>query len=193
MADSPYIPQYKPTIFIGGFWLDDARGIEFQVSDPKEPLYGFRDVQFRQVARGQTVVHGILDLNFRFKGYLSLALARLEEIANPEGEVDIQTLLQSEQGNDFRNGAIDPRDISAQAWRDLLENPHKEFDIPRFVRLSDALKEQYWDDPADLITVADRVKGGGIRPRAGEWPSQDEVPKGFDMTIVYQHPDPFCN
>lgn len=192
MANSPYIAQYAPTIFLGGFWLDDARGIEFQISDPKEPLYGFRDVQFRSVARGQTVVHGVLDLNFRFKGYLSLALAKIRT-ADPQRDRPSLTdaLIREEaEGNDFRNGAIDPRDISSQAWRDLLETPHEEFDIPRFTRLSDALKEQFWDDPSDFSTVADRINGGGARARAGEWPDSEELPKPFDLTVVYQHPDP---
>lgn len=205
MATSPYIAQYAPTIFLGGFWLDDARGIEFQISDPKEPLYGFRDVQFRSVARGQTVVHGILDLNFRFKGYLSLALARgarpkIPSFFETEGtlseklDIDERRLeAEREEGNDFRNGVIDPRDLSAAAWRSLLEKPHEEFDISRFVRLSDAMKEEFWDDPTDLSTVRDSIIDGTIqqnRVRAGEWPNPEEVPHGFDLTVVYEHPDP---
>lgn len=212
--DSPYIAQYKPTLFIGGFWLDDAKGIEFQISDPKEPLYGFRDVNFRSVARGQTLVHGILDLNFRFKGYLPLVLARLQQmntnrglqdltaqlgagvpstIENPQSNFDLTTrhiIHREEQGNDFRNGAIDPRKISATQYKALLETPHLQFDIPKFTRLSNALKDTYWNDPEDIHTVSDRIIANGRRPRIGEWPSAQEIPRAFDITVVYQHPDP---
>jgi hypothetical protein len=218
MADSPYIAQYQATIFIGGFWVDDARGIEFQISDPKEPLFGFRDVNFSSVARGQTMVHGVLDLNFRFKGYLPLVLARLNRLGfnkrildaaggdlsapvpllgsafgQTVGEVASTTrehIYHEEQGNDFRNANIDPRDFTSDKWKDMLEKPHQEFDIPKFTRMSDALKEVYWDDRRDMQTVADDIAAGGSRPRIGEWPNTEEIPTGFDMTIVYMHPDP---
>lgn len=202
----PYIAQGQPVVFIGGFWIDDAQACEWQDSAPKEPLYGFRDVQYREVAHGQELVHGVLDLNFRYKGYLTLALARLttlgrriekaleEGISIPgiEGGARsefqatapyrLQQIIHSlREPNIFQSAGIDPRRMSLQERRDMLEKSFQQFDIETFTRLSDAMADDLWTDGRDLLGVPYVEE---VRPTALRWPL------GFDMSVVYDQPDP---
>lgn len=203
-----YVAQYQPTIFIGGHWVDDAQACEWQRTEPKEPLYGFRDEEFREMARGQRLVHGILDLNFRFKGYLTLALSMLETLekrttrglmAGTAGArtapVRLREILHAaREGNVFHTSGIDPRTLSIEQRQQLLERPFEDFDIEGFNKLSSAIQDDLWgggsasgrgldatSKPADPMSTAQVKKH---RPHAGSWPV------GFDMSIVYDlvHP-----
>lgn len=57
-------------LFIDDIWIDDACAVQYSISDMKVPKYGYNDVRFRTVARGQTLVQGRLSINFRYNGYL---------------------------------------------------------------------------------------------------------------------------
>lgn len=198
MSDRSYVASYKPTVFIGGYWVDDAQSCEWQATKPKEPLYGFRDVDFREVAEGQRLVHGILDLNFRYKGYLSLALARLANLT-PDRRV-IQDIESSEGdgpsaprrlrdiihaatsgGNDFATARIDPLILEPEARRQFLEKSFQEFDIETFTKLSQALRDDLWDTTVDELGLP-HVESA--RPSPVDWPYP------FDMSVVYDPPDP---
>lgn len=198
----PYIAQHQPTVFINGFWLDDAQGCEWQITDPKEPLYGFRDREFRTVATGQTLVHGMLDINFRSKGYLTRALQRISTLnwalreeggtvtdirtaagITDDGPLSVRAIMRASEGNDFLEQGIDPTRVSAQGFRDFLAQPFEEFDIRGFTKLSTALREQFWSltDP-NSIEPDTSMLGPGFRAGLFGLP--------FDMSVVYQSPDP---
>jgi hypothetical protein len=182
---------------VAGFWLDDAKGIEFQIQDPKQPLYGYRSFLFDDVAQGQTLVHGVLDINFRYKGYLSMVLGRLEDLQirgnrfsrGTESEVGAeaaygQLLQQLEQQNDFRNQAIDPRKISPTDYAELLSTPHKEFNVRGFSRLADAMREEFWDEGSQEV-LNNAQLALRRRPRASTFNIPD-----LDLKIVYKQTDP---
>jgi len=63
-------------LYIDGAWIDDACGVQYQIRDSKTPKYGYFDQFFRTVARGQTIVQGMLSINFRFLGYLRSAIEK---------------------------------------------------------------------------------------------------------------------
>ena len=207
MSDRTYISAHQPTIFIGGFWLDDAQSLEYQITDPKEPLYGFRDREFRTVATGQTLVHGMLDINFRYKGYLALVLQRLSKLqrylAEQGGTADAalrnlagtpgvsfggplstRAVMHAFEGNDFQSQGIDPRRIQPDQLKDFLQKPYEDFDIKGFTRLSEAVKQNFWDPDggAGAFDSSDQVAAN--RPRGGIYPFP------FDMSIVYEQSDP---
>lgn len=191
MSDRAYISTDSATLFIGGFWLDDAHGLEYQIADPKEPLYGYRSRQFDDIAEGQTIVHGMLDINFRFKGYLALVLARLQNLeriikdAGDLGDDPLRAALFALQNdNDFRTSGIDPAGLSAAARASLLTTPHREFDIRSFRRLAQAMQDDLWTDNR-FTGRQSQVKLTGVRP--GAWPD------GFDLDIVYQQTNPTDN
>ena len=195
MPRGDYVASYRPSVFIGGYWVDDAQACEWQVTDPKEPLYGFRDREFRTVAVGQTLVHGILDLLFRYKGYLALALARLNTLSDRiekgvrSGDVSAQQgprrlrelLHAATEGNDFASAGIDPLSLTPESRRAFLEKSFQEFDIPTFTRLSEALRDDLWNGAVDTLGLPIvEIQ----RPRVGSWPFP------FDMSVVYDQTDP---
>ena len=168
-----YISQHQPLIFINGFWLDDAQACEWQVSDPKEPLYGYADHLYRDVAEGQTLVHGMLDLNFRWKGYLYAALAHIDDIKN---NIDPKA-----GGDTFDQAPIDPRCVPVDGFKAYLEKSFQEYDIPGFKRLSRGLQGEFWD----IEKQEDRPDArGSLARRPGRYPNP------FDLTVVFDPSDP---
>jgi hypothetical protein len=193
----PYVSTDSATIFIAGFWLDDAKGIEWQVQDPKQPLYGYRSFQFDDVAMGQTLVHGMLDLNFRYKGYLAMVLARLQDLKlrntnlfqGLEDDTGVegayrQLLQQREQQNDFRSQGIDPRKIAPADYGALLATPHQQFNVNGFNRLAEAMREEFWDEGSqEALNQAQLALNQ--RPRAGTFNLEE-----LDLKIAYKQTDP---
>lgn len=57
-------------LYVDGVWADDACAIQYMIQDNKVPKYGYSDKYYRTVAQGQTLVTGMLSINFRFNGYL---------------------------------------------------------------------------------------------------------------------------
>ena len=200
MSSNYYIAQYQPTVFLGGFWLDDCQSLEYQYGTPKEPLYGFRDTEFRHIARGQRIVHGMLDINFRHKGYLALAISQLSNLdrfvktqfftqnRNPSngGVLTVREVLHAlTESNEFGDGAITTAILDADARESLLTQAFERFDLNGFTRLSDALREDLWDGFAEPI--ADPLSKESVqknRPSPGAWPL------GFNLTVVYDQQDP---
>lgn len=190
MSERRYISTDEATLHIGQFWIDDARGIELMVSDPKEPLYGYADPQFTTVARGQTIVHGALDINFRMKGYLFLALSRLESIdaiAASVGDVSedpVRKILYALQNrNELGDLGLDPAALSKEQRQTLLERPFEAFDLKGFKRIGDALKADIWRREEVLAPSLVEL-AQSVRPRAARFSDP------FELKIVYDRVDP---
>ena len=182
-----YISTNAATLYINGWWLDDAVGIQYQVQDPKEPLYGYRDYLFRDVAVGNTIVHGMVDINFRYRGYFSILLSRIETLdaklqeAKRSGDEELFGEFNALKNalnprNNIRAAAIDPRSWSTEERAALLESPADTFDLRNFRRLAKAMQEDFWQTRA----YSDRIEQTATeRNRVGTWPD------GFDISIVY--------
>lgn len=193
MPDRHYISTDSAAIFIRGWWVDDAVGIQYQVQDPKEPLYGYRRKNWTDVAEGNVIVHGMLDINFRYKGYLLFLLSQvgsLKDRVRSAEEQDAQGLggtkaLEGynnfkralEPDNNFIAAGIDPRQITAENRKKLLEASVEDFDLARFRRLAGALQEDIWN-AQPYQTRFEKVRSERNRP--GLWPD------GFDLDIVFQ-------
>ena len=55
-------------------WIDDAVGIDLRTEDQRLPHYGYRDIYFRDVSYGKSLVSGNLYVAFRYPNYLSNAI-----------------------------------------------------------------------------------------------------------------------
>lgn len=184
-----YISTNAATLYVKGWWLDDAVGIQYQVQDPKEPLYGYRDALFRDVAAGNTIVHGMIDINFRYRGYFSILLSRIETLesklkaAQDSGDHELFGEFNALKNalnprNNIRDATIDPRSWSTEERAALLESPADTFDLRNFRRLAKAMQEDFWETPV----YSSRMEKVDIeRNRAGTWPD------GFDISIIYNH------
>jgi hypothetical protein len=188
MAQGVYYSTHEATLFIGGFWVDDAQAIQWQVADPKEPLYGFRDVFFRDLARGQTIVHGALDINFRFRGYLSNLIEQFSTLRSagidPNKSItdaefaEIQHAMTA--GNDFLNQDLDPRGISASDMLDLLQKPFRKHEMAKFRKLAKAAKETFHGEIDPTL---------GIEASSQDLPRPGLYDKGIDIHVIYEDPE----
>ncbi len=184
-----YVSTDSATLFVKGWWIDDAAAIQYQVMDPKEPLFGYRDKHWRTVAEGNVMVHGALDINFRYKGYLTFLLANLEflqtriELARTfdEGNVlgDYANFLYGlNPDNNLRQVGLDVTDLTAEQRAAILESSVEDFDLRKFRRLGNAMKEDFWrTNVSQYDSRADQQ--AAQRKRVGTWPD------GFDIDIVF--------
>jgi len=188
VAQGVYYSTHEATLFIGGFWVDDAQAIQWQVADPKEPLYGFRDVFFRDIARGQTVVHGALDINFRFRGYLSNLIEQFSTLRS--AGIDPNKSISNEEfarimhalsnGNDFLNHDLDPRGISSENMLDMLQKPFRKQEMSRFRELAKAAKETFHGEIDPTL---------GIEASSQTLPRPGLYDKGIDIHIIFEDPE----
>lgn len=65
-------------VFINGYHIDQAYRIDYRESAPKIPIYGYNDYNYSTVARGRTLINGIMVINFVFPGYLQPAVLQLK-------------------------------------------------------------------------------------------------------------------
>ncbi|MHA2067123.1 MAG: hypothetical protein ACXABY_22375, partial [Candidatus Thorarchaeota archaeon] len=174
-------------LFIKGWWVDDAAAIQYQVQDPKEPLFGYRDKHWRDVAEGNVMVHGAIDINFRYKGYLTFLLANLNFLqadidksrrAGNESKLgDYANYLRGlNPDNNLRNAGLHGSDFTAEQRKKLLEASVEDFDLRKFRRLANALKEDYWRNQPYATRAA---QAAATRGRVGTWPD------GFNIDVVF--------
>ena len=98
MSLDNYPTPAQTSVFIGGFHVDDAYGIHFEVQHPRVPLYSYNQSEYTQVADGKILVTGTLMINFRYPGYLAEAIENDQRIQDTANLVD-QTI--NKVGNSF--------------------------------------------------------------------------------------------
>lgn len=187
MPQRHYISTDSAVLFTKGWWIDDAVGIQYQAMDPKEPLFGYRSKRWDDVADGNIMVHGMLDINFRYKGYLTILLAGVGSLrarlkkAREEGDTQVlgeygafQRALNPQ--NNLRQAAIDPTTFTATQRAQLLEASVEEFDLRRFRRLAKAMQEDFWKRNIHNSRIE---KAQAERNRVGTYPD------GFDIDVVF--------
>jgi len=113
----------------------------------------------------------MLDINFRWKGYLHAALT----------QIDKQTLDFKAGGDTFDQAAIDPRRIPVAGYQAYLEKSFQEYDIPGFQRLSRGVQSEFWDAEREEDRPTFR---GSLARRPARYPNP------FDLTIVFDPSDP---
>jgi hypothetical protein len=61
-------------IFINGFHVEQAYQLQYKESSNKIPIYGYNNYTYSKIARGKTLVQGILVINFISPNYLTRVL-----------------------------------------------------------------------------------------------------------------------
>jgi len=83
-----YPTPAQTTVFIGDQYLDDAYSINFEIQQPRVPLYGYNQSYFSLMADGKILITGTLIINFRYPGYLQTAISRYEDFRHTAGMVE---------------------------------------------------------------------------------------------------------
>jgi hypothetical protein len=77
------------SLYIGGIWVEDAVSIQYTLSDPKSPVYGYNSRYYDMVAFGNRVVQGQIAIAYTEEGYLSSILyAHKKMMGELDGEED---------------------------------------------------------------------------------------------------------
>lgn len=61
-------------VYVADLHIEDAYHCEYQEEDSTQPLFSYSQREYVAVAEGKTLVSGQLVINFRYPGYLSVAL-----------------------------------------------------------------------------------------------------------------------
>lgn len=75
-----YFSGTQASIYIGDVWVDEVTSFAYGVFQNRRPLYGYSDMLFRDVAKGQVLVQGQFSINFKEAGYLWLVLRRYHDM-----------------------------------------------------------------------------------------------------------------
>jgi hypothetical protein len=71
---SKYFTATDIQIYLGGVLLDEAFSIEYAMSSPKYPVQGYHSRRVQAWADGVEICQGNLEMNFKYRNELSLAL-----------------------------------------------------------------------------------------------------------------------
>lgn len=133
-GQSPYYSPSQVLLFVNGYYIDDAAAVSWNISDEKVPIYGYADQDFRTVVPGRSIVHGQLEIHFRYWGYLTNVItaaqgrtaASVEEVARQlrtiqhhKNSQPLQELYRDYAGEDAVEKRTQvARDVFVQRLRD---------------------------------------------------------------------------
>lgn len=80
LFQSEYYSAADVKIFLGDIWVEDAIMISYSMDEKILPIFGYASYTYDAVARGQRIVNGSLDINFKNSGYLLEVLENAEAI-----------------------------------------------------------------------------------------------------------------
>lgn len=78
MTDNPYYSPSQVSLFVNGYHIDDAVGIQWNIVDDKTPVFGYADRFMRTTMTGKSIVQGSLEIHFRFHGYLTNVIETIQ-------------------------------------------------------------------------------------------------------------------
>jgi hypothetical protein len=103
-----YYTGTQASILVGGIWIDEAYGVQFQATQNMVPLYSFASSRFDAMAKGKVLVQGYFEINFVDNGYLYAALMeatkRAAEDVDSTGSVPAN-LSMGELSDEFNDTA----------------------------------------------------------------------------------------
>lgn len=196
-------------LLVNGYIVEEAHGIDYEVTDEKTPLYGFRDRNYADMAIGRTLVYGSLYVNFVYKGYLLQAIAQMVVPGIDEKDMMLAVDKMDRNNNQFRSAGLDPRELyRSDEIAELLSGPAERLDVDGFDEVASAVKGSFgWGKkkkgpselPEDMIKTRedhedlydnlarDRVppKGPRLFPNEALLARPGVLTKPFDMKIAY--------
>ena len=74
-----YFSGVQCKLYMGDIWLDDVVTIQYNISQGKQPIYGYAAQNFDAVAMGTVIGNGSLTIAFKEVGYLNVVKAVLDQ------------------------------------------------------------------------------------------------------------------
>lgn len=97
--DLDYFSGSQTFLYIGDVWVDEVTGLQFQIQQNKQPIYGYASQLWDDVSAGRVMVQGGFSINFKEAGYLWAVLRRYSEITTSQalGESGIKSNKDAER------------------------------------------------------------------------------------------------
>lgn len=169
MAVKTYFTAGQAKLLLGGYVLDDAHSINVEVQDSKTPVYGFRSETFDAIMFGRTIVYGVLDINFRYKGYLFQTIARSTTAQENIGDLDLYVDMTVEIESELLSTWLDPNDLfDADAKAEALSNAAASSYTQHYEAMKSAIKDDMWGrtkDPEGTSDIESKIKDKDYRKR----------------------------
>lgn len=177
-----YPTPAQTSVFIGDQWVDDAARVQFEIQNPRIPLYGYNRPEFSVVADGKILVTGNLVINYRMPGYL---LQAIRNAADSGAVRNMDVALRVHQGA----GGDVPRLNRPQLY-ELLKELQKDTDgTKRLTRLARGMRDGSFREVSALMR---QVMGGRFSDVGERWYARRSNPAlgpsseiAFDIQIAY--------
>jgi hypothetical protein len=101
-----YFTGTQVSVFIGGTWVDDINGINYEVIHDRAPVFGYGSEHFDLFPKGSKIVTGTFNINFREPNYLFLILEKTKLLSRRPTLDRVENLKEAEKLETFVN---DPR------------------------------------------------------------------------------------
>ena len=168
-------------VFIEHVWLDDIYRIDYNRSYSRNPVYGYRDKQYGQVAEGRELITGNIIVNFFRPGYLADTIAGLHRESpsqlnkqNPYNEIErLKKEIDSQIEEAYKNynpGTDERREAISRV-----------FSYAASIGMSEYTAEVFRDAFARTEPRSTRNRYSNSDPFAQK--------RHFDIQIYYGHPD----
>lgn len=156
LFQSEYYSASDIKIFLGDIWIEDAILVQYDMAEQVLPIYGYASYTYDAVARGNRIVNGSFEINFKNVGYLQQVLENADAI-----EYAIQAGKKSKKMRPefYKNTKLDT----------ILKDLGKE----SFEQIADEYENALWgEEDSDLI----------VSDSESYFPDNDY---GFDLKIYY--------
>jgi len=169
MATHRFTPS-QVTLLMEGYVVDEAHTINYEVSDDRTPIYGFRSETFDAMSFGRTLVYGTLDIHFIYKGYLMQAIAK-SATASPSDVDDVgdRTDYTRFEKSQMLTLGLDPNKLfDSEAKAAFLSKSAESFNIKEFDLRKDAIQDDIWgrsSDKENQTPVERKMKDKNYRER----------------------------
>ena len=165
MATHRFTPS-QVTLLMEGYVVDEAHTINFEISDDRTPIYGFRSETFDAMSFGRTLVYGTLDIHFTYKGYLMQAIANAANMS-PRG--DDSAIINWYEKSQMLTLGLDPNKLfDAEAKAAFLSKSAEDFNLTEFDIRRDALQDDVWkraNDKESRTPIERKAKDKNYRER----------------------------
>lgn len=178
-------------LFINGYHVDDAAGIQYRVTDTKNPIYGYNDVEWRTIVRGRSIVQGSLEINYLYPGYLTDAIQAAGDLsveAVAENIALIKHIKSAETTFDLYRD-IDAPIEKAKVVKDVVSKL-LDAGVTSKVAIAGAARyraRKYLEELKDIYWAQDRTIGNRSQPvpRPGNATPSASMPSGFAIVVRY--------
>ena len=173
-SDARYYSGVQTSIWFGDIWVDDITAISWSYNQEKRPIYGYASQYFDAVAKGQVLVQGQMQINFREKGYLSYIVKNLPRI-----QKDIRKYQTEDEAKKtfkalrpFISKQLKQGTFNERTLQEIADLPKSE----SFWEIAATYENAIWGDLEDQ----DRE-----RFDTPDIAQQDAMPNGFNILVTY--------